>query len=328
MTAASIIPHTVHGGGPRQILNVTVAVLTFKRPEGITKLLEAMSRQQKTEIPSKLTLLVVDNDANGSGEATIEAFRASEHFRKGRFELLYVLEKRQGIPLARNTALDSAPTKTDLFGFLDDDEWPVEGWLNGMLTVWARTKADCVYGPVEPVYPANPPSYFIRSRVFERKKNSEGQRIGYAASNNVLFDYPLVRSWNLRFEETMRYTGGTDYLFFNQAVRKGMKVYWADAALVYDIIPPNRMTWKWILQRQYRLGNTFAVSEVLHGSTLQRRKRLVYGAARTALGAVMLPSIIVSPYWGMRAMTHMLRGAGMVSGILGHAYQEYRPGDE
>jgi hypothetical protein len=27
----------------------------------------------------------------------------------------------------------------------------------------------------------------------------------------------------------------------------------------------------------------------------------------------------------MRALTDVLRGAGMVNGILGHAYQEYKP---
>lgn len=140
-----------------------------------------------------------------------------------------------------------------------------------------------------------------------------------------MFDYPLIRSWNLRFEEKMRFTGGTDYLFFNQAIRRGMQVFWADKALVYDIVPASRMTWKWVLQRQYRLGNTFAVSEVLHGNLKRRLYRAAYGASRVILGLAMLPAIAISPYWGMRALTHVLRGAGMVNGILGHAYQEYKP---
>ncbi|MEB3047743.1 glycosyltransferase family A protein [Rhizobium mulingense] len=302
-------------------LNIAVGVLTYRRLDGIAKLLDVMTRQtQHPARPYHLTMVIVDNDAAGSARATVEGFGQT-----GAYDLIYVVEPNQGIPFARNRAMDSAPAGTDLFCFLDDDEWPVDGWIDAMLETRGKNRADCVYGPVQPVYPHNPPEYFIKAKVFERKKNKDGQRISYAASNNVMFDYPLIRSWNLRFEEKMRFTGGTDYLFFNQAIRRGMQVFWADKALVYDIVPASRMTWKWVLQRQYRLGNTFAVSEVLHGNPKRRLYRAAYGASRVILGLAMLPAIVISPYWGMRALTHVLRGAGMVNGILGHAYQEYKP---
>ncbi|AUW44003.1 glycosyltransferase family A protein [Rhizobium leguminosarum] len=302
-------------------LKIAVGVLTYRRLDGIAKLLDVMTRQVRHPgRPFHLTMVIVDNDAAGSARATVESFGQT-----GAYDLIYVIEQNQGIPFARNRALDSAPPGTDLFCFLDDDEWPVDGWLDAMLETREKNRADCVYGPVQPVYPENPPEYFIKAKVFERKKNTDGQRISYAASNNVMFDYPLIRSWNLRFEEKMRFTGGTDYLFFNQAIRRGMQVFWADKALVHDIVPASRMTWKWVLQRQYRLGNTFAVSEVLHGNLKRRIYRAAYGATRVILGLVMLPAILISPYWGMRALTHVLRGAGMVNGILGHAYQEYKP---
>lgn len=314
-------------------LNIVVAVLTYRRPEGISKLLDVLTRQVRDPArPYLMTALVIDNDASGSGWSAIEPFITNGAYTNGaageKPALKYCVEKEPGIPFARNRALDEAPPGTDLFCFLDDDEWPVDGWLDAMLAVREARQADCIYGPVEPVYPDNPPQYFIRGRVFERKKKRDGQQIGYAASNNVMLDYPLVRSLNLRFEEKMRFTGGTDYLFFNQAARKGMRIFWADHALVYDIVPASRMTWKWVLQRQYRLGNTFAVSENLHGDAKRRLYRLCYGATRIGLGALLLPAIIVSPYWGLRSLTHILRGAGMVSGILGHSYQEYKPDAE
>ncbi|MBX4908530.1 MULTISPECIES: glycosyltransferase family A protein [Rhizobium] len=323
MNQQDTFPHSSAGTDPSGAppLNIAVGVLTYRRLDGIAKLLNVMTRQTRHPArPYHLTMVIVDNDAAGSARATVEAFGQT-----GAYDLIYVVEPNQGIPFARNRALDSAPAGTDLFCFLDDDEWPVDGWLDAMLETRENNRADCVYGPVQPVYPENPPEYFIKARVFERKKNKDGQRISYAASNNVMFDYRLIRSWNLRFEEKMRFTGGTDYLFFNQAIRRGMQVFWADKALVYDIVPASRMTWKWVLQRQYRLGNTFAVSEVLHGNLKRRLYRAAYGATRVMLGLVMLPAILVSPYWGMRALTHVLRGAGMVNGILGHAYQEYRP---
>jgi len=38
-----------------------------------------------------------------------------------------------------------------------------------------------------------------------------------------------------------------------------------------------------------------------------------------------LPALLFSPYYGMRAVMHLLRGAGTVAGAFGHAHQEYSP---
>lgn len=315
---------------PPQPVKIVVAVLTYRRPEGISKLLDVLTRQhQNPARPYALTVLVVDNDAAGSGWSAIEPFIAKGAYAvdeaSDRPKLKYCVEKQQGIPFARNRALDEAPDGTDLFCFLDDDEWPVDHWLDAMLSVREATSADCVYGPVEPVYPEQADDYFIRAGVFERKRRQDREQIKYAASNNVMFDYALFCRHGLRFEERMRYTGGTDFVFFDQAVRKGVQIFWADAALVHDIVPASRMNWKWVLQRQYRLGNTFAVAEKLYGDRKSAAYRFAYGVARVGLGVAMLPALAVSPRLGMRALTHLLRGAGTVSGLLGHAYEEYRP---
>jgi glycosyltransferase involved in cell wall biosynthesis len=302
-------------------LRIAVCVLTYKRSDGLSKLLDALGRQvHDAARPYALSAVVVDNDASASARAIAKSYAGGPAF-----ELIYVVEPNQGIPLARNRALVSVPPDTDLVCFIDDDEWPVDNWLDAMLAVYLSTDADCVYGPVAPVYPSDPPEFFIKSRVFERKRNRDGAQIGYAASNNVMIDYRFVREHELRFEEKMRFTGGTDYRFFYLAVKKGMRIFWAENALVYDIIPESRMTWKWVLQRQFRLGNTFAVTDAMDGSLGRRAYRLAYGACRVGLGVAMLPALLISPYWGMRSLTHILRGAGAISGILGHSYQEYAP---
>ncbi|HHY50828.1 MAG TPA: glycosyltransferase family 2 protein [Alphaproteobacteria bacterium] len=302
-------------------LAIAVCVLTFRRPEGLAKLLGALARQRHSaERPYRLTVVVIDNDPAGTAREPIASYPGTDAF-----DLVYVHEPQQGIPFARNCALRSVPEGTDLVCFIDDDEWPADAWLDAMLEVRALTGADCVYGPVEPVYPPNPPRWFVDARLFERRRHKDRARIGHAASNNVMIDLQFVRAQRLRFEERMRFTGGSDYLFFAQAVRKGLRIHWAERALVYDVVPLSRMTWKWVLQRQFRLGNTFAVSDLVAGGLGRRAYRLGYGIARCGLGIVMLPALAVSPYWGMRALTHLLRGAGAVSGVLGHAFEEYAP---
>jgi succinoglycan biosynthesis protein ExoM len=302
-------------------LRITLGVLTYKRPEGISKLLEVMQNQvHHPDRPYQLAIVVVDNDAQASSRDVVLAYAGN-----AAYTLHYVVEEVQGIPVARNRALDSASPETRLFCFLDDDEWPVDDWLDSMIQSWSRTDADCIYGPVEPVYEI-PPSNWIRdSRLFDRRKFQDGARLDFAASNNVMFDLPRFRALGLRFDQRMQFTGGSDYLFFHQAVRRGIVVRWSEKALVYDVIPANRMTMQWLRQRQYRIGNTLALGTQLDGSRGAKVKRLGDGVARIALGAVLSPAALISAYWGGRSMVHLLRGVGTVVGMLGHAYEEYRP---
>lgn len=302
-------------------VHVTLGVLTFKRPEGIAKLLDVMRRQYRSpERPWRLSVVVVDNDAAGSSRDVVMA-----HAANGEYSLHYIVEPEQGIPIARNRAMDSAPDDTDLFCFLDDDEWPVDGWLDALLATRAATGADCVYGPIEPVFEGPISDWLRQSRLYDRKRYREGERLNFAASNNVMFDLARFRALGLRFDARMRFTGGSDYLFFNQAYRRGVRIHWSDAALVYDLFPANRLTIKWQRQRQYRLGNTFAVASRLEGSRQEQAMQLVRGVARMGLGLALSPAIIVSPRLGGRALVHLLRGAGLTMGMLGSAYQEYRP---
>lgn len=302
-------------------VQVTLGVLTYKRPEGIAKLLAVMRDQHRSpERPYDLTIVVVDNDAAGNSRDVV-----MRHTENGVYRLIYVVEDRQGIPIARNRAMDSAPLDTDLFCFMDDDEWPVDNWLDALLTTRQATGADCIYGPVEPVFEGAISPWLRDSRLYARKQYADGQKLDFAASNNVMFDLRRFRALDLRFDERMRFTGGSDYLFFNQAVRRGIAIHWCSAALVNDIFPSSRLNIAWQRQRQYRLGNTFAVAARLEGSTSEKVKLFARGLLRMVLGAAMSPALLISPYWGGRAMVHMLRGAGITIGMLGHSYQEYDP---
>jgi hypothetical protein len=106
----------------------------------------------------------------------------------------------------------------------------------------------------------------------------------------------------------------------------GLTIRWADAALVYDSIPRDRLSWSWIIRRQYRLGNTYAVSERILGRRHLLIRRSIVGLARIGVGILMLPLLAASPSYGMRGASHLLRGAGMLVGLMGHSLEEYSPG--
>lgn len=306
---------------PASPLKVTVATLAFRRPDGLRTLLEALRYQQQTDARLyELTVLIVDNDAAGTGRAIAEEFADDEAYR-----LIYMIEPRQGIPMGRNRALDETPADTDFFVFIDDDEWPVPGWLDSMLATRETTDADVIHGPVEPVFAREGNTYFIKARAFADRHHVDGERIYYAASNNVMMDFQRVRAAGLRFDERMRFTGGEDFLFFNQAVRRGFTVAWSHSAMVFDDIPASRMTWKWVLRRQFRIGNTFAIAARIQDSGWRQLRLLCVGLMRMGLGSALLPMLLFSPRYGFRGLSHLIRGAGIVIGTFGLAYEEYSP---
>jgi glycosyltransferase involved in cell wall biosynthesis len=304
------------------MIHVAVIVITYRRRNGLSKLLAALEKQcfDKSAHDVQLTVIVVDNDAAGSAAASVEPFLSS-----ATMTVQYIVEPVQGIPLARNAGISAVPDSAEFLCFIDDDEWPGETWIHELLNTQRATSADCVLGAVIPVYPRNAPQWLVKSRLFESWHFADQAPLKGAASNNVLISTAFIRRTGHRFDERMTMTGGSDYLFFRQAVALGMRIVWSAAAPVYEDVPASRMTLRWVIQRQYRLGNTFSVSERMSGSRLGVFLWGVKGLLRTGLGMVMLPALLFSPYYGMRSIIHMLRGVGTTAGAFGHFHQEYSP---
>lgn len=304
------------------MIHIVIVIITYRRQQGLARLLRELEEQRCPDPARRfrLTAVVVDNDSAGSAAASVKAFQSSRTLA-----VRYVVEPVQGIPLARNAGVAAVPDDADFVCFIDDDEWPGPTWVDELVRTQRATGADCVHGAVIPVYPEAAPAWFVRSRIFESWRFADQAPLKEAASNNVLISAAFLRRTGHRFEERMRMTGGSDYLYFRQAVTLGMRIVWSAGAPVYEEVPRSRLTWRWIIQRQYRLGNTFSVSERIAGSRLGLAKWALKGLARIGLGVVMLPALLFSPYYGMRAIVHMLRGAGTIAGVFGHAHQEYSP---
>ena len=80
----------------RQI-TVAVCVITYRRPEGLGRLLDAFTKLEVDPEAIVPTFVIVDNDADKSARAVVE--RAAHLPR-----LVYAVEPELGIPFARNRA--------------------------------------------------------------------------------------------------------------------------------------------------------------------------------------------------------------------------------
>ena len=306
-------------------IRVTVAVPTFRRPAELSRVLAAILgqsvfEQDFVERPLDIDVLVIDNDpAGGAREAVVSMQPA----------VGYVVEPTPGVAAVRNRALDETASSRLLI-FVDDDEEPTNRWLEELVGFWTVRQPDAVAGKVVSVFPVERNDWLTAARAFERPERSTGQSMRAAATNNLLLDLASIRRRGLRFDEKFGLSGGEDTLFTSQLSAAGGLILWCDEALVIDHTAAERMTRRWFLARAFRTGSVQAAIDLRLarpplGGLRVRLGCSVGGIGRIAAGVSAFTLGVIFRSLSRRALGAKLiaRGAGLLSGSLGHLHQEY-----
>ena len=305
-------------------MKVDVCVVTHRRPVGLHRLLGGLDALELPEPAPELRVVVVDNDAAESARPVCE-----DATRWLRHDLLYLVEKRRGIPQARNTALAAALERADFAAFIDDDEVPEPGWLAELLRVQASRGADAVAGPVEPVFEAPPPAWIECGGFFLRPRHATGTRVGYAYTHNALVSMRAIGGVDRWFDERMALSGSSDTELFERLARGGARIVWADLAVVREFVPATRARLVWILRRGLRVGtaNSFIDRRCVEPPRAAARI-LAHGAWCVAKGLWLAALGVLR---GRAAAARGLRlaafGFGRLLGLAGVALPEYRNTD-
>ena len=259
---------------------LSVCVPTYRRPGGLFLLLGALDAQVFSDPPPAIRIVVVDNDEAESAREVVDDARSFV-----RYPVHYRVEKRVGIPQARNTAL-AAALSSDWIAFVDDDETPEPDWLDALLRTQRATGADVVTGPSLPRFVEPPPRWIVASRLFEPLRHATGAPVPTAYTNNVLARSSALRALDAFFDE--RFSVGEDAELFARVAAAGGRIVWADDAIVYENVPPARATMRWILARGFRDGAATAAA-ARRGpvrTAASAARCIARGLAGAALGAL------------------------------------------
>jgi len=302
-------------------VRLAVCVNTYLRPEGLDRLLRALALATFPNPAPQVDIVVVDNDAEGSARRVCEEAREwSPH------EIHYVIEKRRGIPQARNAALSVAMPFADFIVITDDDVEPTPGWLTELLRVQKVYRADVVSGPNPPRFLESPPAWATDGRFFDSPRRATGIPIDKAATNNVLVRRDVLERMDRLFDESLGLQGCDDTEFFRRVARDGYRMVWADDAIVYECIPASRVKLRWLVQRAYRNANGQGNPELRELAGLSRSWVFANGLKCLARGAIQL-LLAVALRRGRVARIHallkMASGAGWLTGLFGVRYCEY-----
>jgi len=305
----------------RSAPRVVVAVLTFRRPAQLRRLLPLLA-EQAASIDPPAAVLVVDNDPAGSAAGDVAA--------GGPAGPRYVHEPRPGIAAARNRAL-SAAAGYDALVFIDDDELPGTEWLATLVRSWREWGCAAVSGPVCAQFPDPPPAWVRASRAFDRRRRPSGSVVLGAPTNNLLLDLAVVNRLGLRFDDRFGLTGGEDTMFSRALRRGGGEIRWCDEAEVIEPVAPERATRRWVLRREYRAGTSWSAVELALAGTRTARAgvrvslaaravaRIGRALVRTAIGRATRDVDRQAP-----ADVEIVACTGMLLGAAGVTFREYR----
>jgi glycosyltransferase involved in cell wall biosynthesis len=228
-----------------------IAVPTFRRPEQLRHLLEAIARLDRLE---DAMLLVADNDVGGEGAAVAAAMAQGFPIP---VEVIRVV--KPGLCHVRNEIVAHAlavPTMQRL-AMIDDDEWPEPQWLAALLTVQQRTGAAVVGGPVMPVFTEGAPDWAEQTLIFRSERRPEGPVEMLYASNNLLVTRAALQALGAPwFDPAFNRSGGEDLDFLTRLKAIGCGFGWAPGARVSEWVGAERARKAWVLRRMWRIGVT------------------------------------------------------------------------
>lgn len=308
---------------PADRIRVAIVVCTFHRPRGLTSVLESIARVARPEHVD-LHVFVIDNAPRGGAREAVE-----HRLRRSPEALVWVHEPAPGISAARNRALECVLDHRPAFDFmatLDDDMHVDEAWLRELLKVARETAADAVMARVEFAYDGGRDWWVEAARALDAHAPGDRQSLSQGHTGNSLVRVECVRRAGLRFDEGFGLSGGEDTVFFDRMLQGGARLVYAEHAIAYECLTPERLRVRWWLMRWYRTGNTTGRVNLLAGrrsrveTFLDGVIRVVFGAAGTVAG---LPLLLLRQRRPMRAVRMVFRGSGYVAAAFGARFREY-----
>jgi succinoglycan biosynthesis protein ExoM len=300
---------------------VAVCTPTYRRPAGLARLGDSLAA---LEVPPQVSVswLVVNNDAD-------EVIELSSSIA-GTMPTVVENEPTKGIAAARNRAVQWCRAHgVDWIVWLDDDELPESNWLVEAFRTQETTSADVVAGPCHPRFEGEPPSWCRAGRFFERDRFEHNQvfPFNHARTSGILVRTSMIPPGPEPFDLRLNEAGGSDRVCFTEMDRCGARFVWCDLAWVTEVIPQSRLTVRWLLRRSYRIGTTRSLALVYldRPSTPRRIRRALGGVARIGSGIVLLVRGVPEGRVGViRGLRRVALGAGLITGVFGLRYQEYR----
>ena len=273
---------------------ISIIVPAYDRPRLLSDTLDSLLRQ---DLPpdTQMEIIVVAHTGMKEAPAIVDHFRSAS-----RIPVTLLTPSRPGLSFARNQGLSVAAF--DHVAYFDDDVQVAPGWIRGYFDAIERFDADCVVGPVHPIFEQDPPPSFPKSAVhllispYSRRGDSTLVLPPHAAHEVPGCNFGVRREAALdvgAFDPTLgrsgaALTGGDDFEFGRRLVAAGKKVVYQPLCSVGHVISAEKLSPSWSRRRWYGFGiyERFIFDEQGHRHTARLKILGVLRMAKLALACV------------------------------------------
>ncbi|MEZ8825971.1 glycosyltransferase family 2 protein [Vibrio sp. 10N.261.55.A7] len=292
-------------------MNIDICICTYQRES----LKDTLSSIEKLQLRPewKIRVVIADNDVTPSAQPLITRF-----MKNSALNIHYVHAPKQNIAIARNACLDHCTG--NWAAFVDDDEMVSKKWLIELFKTVEGVKADVVLGPVKAQYPSHlAESWMSKGEFHATTPTFNGETIcsGYTCNVLVNRDNPVIAP--LRFDLQFGRTGGEDTMYFEAIKAAGIPLYFSPQAWVYEPVPSSRSSFRWLLTRRFRFGQTHArhLLSVNDGLTYRIKQAGLATGKATACFTMALMNLfdqVKWRRWTIRGSLHI----GVISRLIAH----------
>ena len=284
--------------------HISVCICTYRRPQLLQRLLREVLSQETNGLFT-YSVVVVDNDSLRSAESVVSQFASESNI-----PLMYCVEPRQNISLARNAAISHATG--DYVAFIDDDEFPIKSWLLFLFVACNEYRVDGVLGPVKRHFDERPPQWIVKGNFYERPVYRTGTALDEeeGRTGNVLVKSVIFQGQEQPFRPEFR--GGGDKEFFRRMIKSGYRFIWSAEAVAYEVVPPIRWRRTFLLKRALFRGALVP----LHPTFGPRN--VVKSLIAVPTYSLMLPfALLFGQHWFMKILVKLCDHLGMLLALVG-----------
>ena len=225
--------------------------------------------------------------------------------------MAYAVQPERNIALARNTAVTHA--QGQFIVFIDDDEFPVSGWLLNLFRTCEAHNVAGVLGPVKPHFDEKPPRWLVKGGFYERPTHPTGFEMSWSEcrTGNVIFRRSILDPSEPGFRREFG-AGGEDQDFFRRMIQRGHRFIWCDEAVAYEVVPPSRWSRRFMIHRALLRGrNTFRHPK-------HRALNLMKSAVAVPVYSLMLPVLFFAgQHYFMKYLIKLADHAGRLLASVG-----------
>ena len=295
------------------IQKISIIICLRKKSNNLIKCLKSI---KYFGLENKVNLILIENNL----KKTLNKKEINDLKFNKNFKIFYHLEKKRGIPHARNKGLKILnKTKSDFVCFFDDDCEISKNWLKYMMKAHNNLKINILTGP------QISKSRNIFLKILERK-NKNYKRVKWAATNNVFAKTKVILNSKLKFSEKLNNIGGSDQLFFLKMNKLGNEILWNRNAIVYEQANFKRDDFWWFVKRNLRYGTSSGlIYRELHGistSILLSMSKSIYEFFKFLFYLLNIFFNFKINFY--KSIQYLIRSIATFVGIFGIRFNEYK----